>query len=1480
MWKCLYILFIFLQLTGKSLSRGQDLTFVRFVSLQPVDSFLVCRSQAPDEDRCVGALGPRPANGVGSPGQTTGATVDDAFVDTSFCGVAIDMPGIWWWVNGTGQVIRASSCDERTEIKAKISVFTGFCNTLRCVTGGSTPDFECPHVSHAENEPWESISTAVDFPTVEGQRYYILVQQMSPDGSGVVWMNFREPTLPQNNHCPGAIGPLPRDKTVVEGTTIGAARSVIDQGYCQALDKYPGVWYQVFGTGGSLTISGCGNLIFDGIYFSVYHGANCDELTCTEDGQYEISVDDEERCAFGIQWPKTSFTFSTIDKDRYYIYVHFAETIDAPVGDFRIFVDDGENGNASSDDLERPSSDTDGSGLSRLGTPSWDRFNPKWSLTVNDQCLYEFTFQFEHDKTLPMGEAGFRDNCVFKDPVTKLPFVADDGNYYLDPRQHWELLPSYVWATTGFNHLSLDWFACGHRPEGYSLPHYDFSFFRVPPEFRANQMTCELLVDEQVIVPGEKICDFNNQDTPEGMGFFVIPSSFWNRDPVVNMPQSFRRPKLGNGPMPHIGLRSWDQENVPQFSNQWNDLALFMSSYAGDLAMWQAHVPYRVISGDQNKNEFMSASAQYFETTIQTLPDTYSVKYDDNDGTVTFKLVGKSGLCKDDFQVAEAFAQGANDLCADALSLVVNELRRGSFSVATIDSIKSCNEKDGWHGIWFEIIGNGKIFTLSTCHEETQEPTTISVFSGSSCNDLECTVGQVQQLPTCDIDDVRRFRASSVAWITRVDQVYRVLLAGERGSESYGFSISDSELASNTGCESAVSIDLLADKKVFAGNTIGRNLDKSCDNDRMSRGIWYVVESGSVPSGADGTLLSATTCSDETTFYSTISVFRGGCGALRCVSDTSYIPCNNGITAQWSSTGKETFYLFVHSDSIAEENSFDAGHFELRVTEWLKSENDVCDDRIFIDRDRLVVEGTTQGASLAPLSSDCSHPPSGGGVWYSVVGTGSGLRASTCFDETDHETSIHLFSGSCQDLSCLAYEGDGFGCGSQRNAGFLNWISEAGVTYYLLVSSKGIKTGNFQFSVSGFMPEANDKCEDSEDLIDLPGNTWDSTADFPVGSSCGVSLNTPGLWYTVDGQGKGISASVCASTPTFEAALSIFTGSCSSLECVTGSNYIAPDSFGPCLVGEISVSWMGEEGKTYFIFVHGVGGGEFELETNSFDVVQNNDFCPQAVSLPVDGTAIAGSVVDATYDYLYGSAFCGSFVRTSGVWYAVEGTGGPLQVSACSRSEGSTVTLAIFSGTCDNLNCATEKKFTSICSSEPASRMRKLQTTTFEYPLAWLTSADEISYILVHDQDPNSLGSSRGDEFEIAVSLPGEADEVDICEIYTNFLQKEETVCTCSQNGDQYTASCVDQRCVYCNDEFTACFKNETTVSNLATHTKNWHKQNHCSSFHTIHQLVIILQYTKQLTHFSLYALLPETPTLSSDRVTRSMRLGKSYLRL
>lgn len=306
--------------------------------------FLVCsdQCQAQTADNCSVATGPRPTDGRATPGTTVGATVDP--VNGGFCGVDIDAPGVWWSFTGTGTKIRASSCDDSTTIKVKISVFTGSCDALRCVTGGDAPDFEC---ATADGSTHNTLATAIEFDTWLDQTYYVLVQNAGSE-SGIVWMKFGPPNLPQSNNCVDAIGPVPRDNTMVLATSTEATLDVVDAGFCGSDQVYPGVWFQFIGTGKAVTVSACGETNFDGFIFSVYHAPDCDQLEC-ETGELS-SVMDDPKCVFGTamsQTPMSSMVVQTKALDRYYVLVSYGSTTGFPVtSDFRFYVDDGEGGKA------------------------------------------------------------------------------------------------------------------------------------------------------------------------------------------------------------------------------------------------------------------------------------------------------------------------------------------------------------------------------------------------------------------------------------------------------------------------------------------------------------------------------------------------------------------------------------------------------------------------------------------------------------------------------------------------------------------------------------------------------------------------------------------------------------------------------------------------------------------------------------------------------------------------------------------------------------------------------------------------------------------------------------------------------------------------------------------------------------------------------------------------------------------------------
>jgi len=123
----------------------------------------------------------------------------------------------------------------------------------------------------------------------------------------------------------------------------------------------------------------------------------------------------------------------------------------------------------------------------------------------------------------------------------------------------------------------------------------------------------------------------------------------------------------------------------------------------------------------------------------------------------------------------------------------------------------------------------------------------------------------------------------------------------------------------------------------------------------------------------------------------------------------------------------------------------------------------------------------------------------------------------------------------------------------------------------------------------------NDACDDAFGPISLDeGNSPLFESYFFGSTSAGATIDTvpscgsassqeaPGVWYTIIGDGRAITASTCTGTD-FDTQISIFTGSsCDELMCVDGNN----DACG----SQSRVDFQSIQDQTYHVLVHGVGG--------------------------------------------------------------------------------------------------------------------------------------------------------------------------------------------------------------------------------------------------------------------------------------------------
>lgn len=124
----------------------------------------VTSAPAPENDSCLEALGPLPADGVAIPGSTVGTAVQ---ITAPQCEVTSTGPGIWYFVEGDGSLLQASLCGFATGYDTKISIYSGDCSN-----GGTAGDnLFCV----GGNDDFCGLQSLVTWQTVAGTKYYILV---------------------------------------------------------------------------------------------------------------------------------------------------------------------------------------------------------------------------------------------------------------------------------------------------------------------------------------------------------------------------------------------------------------------------------------------------------------------------------------------------------------------------------------------------------------------------------------------------------------------------------------------------------------------------------------------------------------------------------------------------------------------------------------------------------------------------------------------------------------------------------------------------------------------------------------------------------------------------------------------------------------------------------------------------------------------------------------------------------------------------------------------------------------------------------------------------------------------------------------------------------------------------------------------------------------------------------------------------------
>jgi hypothetical protein len=291
-------------------------------------------------------------------------------------------------------------------------------------------------------------------------------------------------------------------------------------------------------------------------------------------------------------------------------------------------------------------------------------------------------------------------------------------------------------------------------------------------------------------------------------------------------------------------------------------------------------------------------------------------------------------------------------------------------------------------------------------------------------------------------------------------------------------------------CEDAIPLD--ADDYIL-GTTVGATSrgEVACGTASASNhaDVWYRVV-------GNGRKITAKTCTGDFTglpyFDTQISVFSGTCDDLTCVTGNNDLPSNHtspplcparASELSWDSISGKLYYILIHG------RRGETGAFDLKISS--RPRNDFCENAERFEPGDLV-DGTLVGAGIrGDMPCGTASPNSFADVWYTVVGNGQTIAASTCFGEipTEFDTQISVYAGTCDALMCVTGNNDnplppGTISFCSANEAAVTWDSTNGLVYYVRVHNFGTETGSFTLSTSSWPTPSTDNTvsSDSHDI--------------------------------------------------------------------------------------------------------------------------------------------------------------------------------------------------------------------------------------------------------------------------------------------------------------------------------------------------------------------------------------------------------------
>ena len=129
--------------------------------------------------------------------------------------------------------------------------------------------------------------------------------------------------------------------------------------------------------------------------------------------------------------------------------------------------------------------------------------------------------------------------------------------------------------------------------------------------------------------------------------------------------------------------------------------------------------------------------------------------------------------------------------------------------------------------------------------------------------------------------------------------------------------------------------------------------------------------------------------------------------------------------------------------------------------------NDLCVNAIALACGQTL-SGTTIGATATgdPTGSCGGETVDGGGVFYTITGTGGSITVTTCNIGSNFDTKLFVYSGACGAYTCVGGNDDDATCSLSGVRSTVVFNSVAGTVYRVFVSGYSTATGTFALSAT------------------------------------------------------------------------------------------------------------------------------------------------------------------------------------------------------------------------------------------------------------------------------------------------------------------------------------------------------------------------------------------------------------------------------